>query len=329
MTESRNPRITCIGEALVDFVASESGTLDIVTGFEKKLGGEGANVAVGIARLGGRAAFAGVVGDDPFGAFVMEGLRREGVDVAGVKAMKRFKTRLAFVSLTLGGDRDFAFWESAPAGAQLRSRDIPFSSLSKSAIVNIAPLLLINEPSRRTALAIARRLSAAGRVVAFDPNLRPALWKSSAEMKRVTRTMISHTAILRLNEDEAAALTGSRSLPNAARKLLDSGPSLVVVTRGEDGCYFQSNSGEGYVPGFEISPVDTTGCGDAFFATLLHDIAQSGVSIGELSPEQLTSMCVHANAVGALTAEERGGAEAMPYPQEVLAFMKERGWPEQ
>lgn len=329
MTRRKNPRITCIGEVLVDFVAAESGTLDIVRRFEKKLGGEGANVAVGIARLGGDAAFAGVVGDDPFGLFLLDGLRREKVDVAGVKVMKRFNTRLAFVSLTIGGDRDFAFWEAAPAGAQLRPRDLRFSSLRESAVVNIAPLLLINKPSRRTALAIARRLSAAGSVVAFDPNLRPALWKSSAEMKRITRTMISYSTILRLNEDEAAVLTGSRSLPSAARKLLDSGPSLVVVTRGMDGCYFQSKSGEGYVPGFDVTSVDTTGCGDAFFATLLHDIVQSGHAVGDLSAEHLTSICVHANAVGALTAEERGGAEAMPYPQEVLAFMKEREWPDQ
>lgn len=315
------PLITSIGEALVDFVSTSAGPLSRSVAFIKALGGEGANVAVGLARLGSRSAFVGKVGDDPFGRFLVDELRRSGVETSGVVFDRRFKTRLAFVSLARDGERDFAFWEKVPAGEQLRTSDIQITRLRSSRIVNIAALLLPKQPARTTAFAIADEALRAGSIVAFDANIRRALWASAAEAQRVMRQMIRRSTILRLNQDEAHFLTGRKEQEAQAAAARSLGPSLVAITLGARGSYFQSASASGFVPGFRVKAVDTTGCGDAFFAGLLHRLAQSKRPVGDLSREELTSMCAFANAVGALTALRRGGAAAIPTMPTVVKFL--------
>ncbi len=321
--KANSPTITCIGEALVDLVATSPGPLSHVRGFVKALGGEGANVAVGLARLGSHVRFVGRVGADAFGTFLVEELSKNGVDTRGIVFDKRHKTRLAFVSLSNDGERDFEFWEKEPAGEQLETADIDFSAVAASRIVNIAPLLFMKEPARSTAFEIAERIRDIGGVVAFDANVRLSLWKSAAEARRVLSLMARRASILRLNADEANFLTGEADLDRAARKLRASGPHLVAITLGAKGSYVQTASVRTFVRGFKVKAVDTTGCGDAFFAGLLHGIAATGRPAGTLSEEELTSICRFANAVGALTARKRGGAAAIPYPKHVARFMKQ------
>lgn len=318
------PTITCIGEALVDLIATKPASLENATGFVKTLGGESANVAVGLAKLGSRSVFIGKIGADPFGRFLVSELKKHGVDVRQIVFDKRHKTRLAFVSLEESGERDFEFWERIPAGEQLRFSDIDFSSLRQSRIVNIAPFLLMKEPARSTAFRVARDIAKHGGEIAFDANVRLSLWHSPNEAKRVMLQMARLSTILRLNDDEAKFLTGTSDVQFAARSLRTLGPTLIAVTLGASGCYFQTASAAGFVEGFNVKAIDTTGCGDAFFAALLHGIASSSSALEEMSEDELHSMCLYANAAGALTSLKRGGAEGVPYPKDVVRFLRSR-----
>lgn len=323
-TQADNPIITCIGEALVDFIATSPGPLSHARGFVKALGGEAANVAVGLARLGSRVQFVGKVGADAFGRFVVDELKENGVETSGIVFDKKHKTRLAFVSLSKDGERDFEFWEKEPAGEQLRSSDVDFDTIAASRVVNIAPLLFMKEPARSTAFEIAEEVKRIGGVVAFDANVRLALWKSAAEARRVLLHMARRTSILRLNADEADFLTGEARVEPAAAKLRALGPDLVAITLGAKGCYIQNAACDSVVRGFKVRAVDTTGCGDAFFAALLHGIATATRPMGDLSREEFTAICRFANAVGALTALKRGGAAAIPHPKDVVKFLKQK-----
>lgn len=316
------PTITSVGEVLIDFVSTSTGSLAASLGFVKTVGGEAANVAVGLARLGSHSVFIGKVGADSFGRYLVNQLRKNGVNVREVVFDKNHRTRLAFVSLTKSGDRDFEFWEKVPAGEQLHFTDISLAVIRKSRIVNIAPLLLMREPARSTAFRIASEALELGVAIAFDANIRLSLWGSSSEAKRVMLQMIKLSSILRLNRNEAKFLTGKSDIQFAAQRLLSFGPKLVVVTLGANGCYFQTKDAEGFVSGYQVNAIDTTGCGDAFFAALIHGIAHSTRRLHELSSDELTSICVYANAVGALTSLKRGGAEGIPYPSEVMRFLK-------
>ena len=312
-----HPEVICIGEAIVDFVSTTSGVrLKDVPEFGKMAGGASANVAVGIARLGTRAAFVGSVGDDPFGHFLTGQLQRANVDISGVSFDPRRKTRLAFVSLTASGDRDFEFWENNPADEHLEVTGRLLNTLKAATIVHISSFMLLKEPARSTIFRITGALKRAATLVSFDPNLRMSLWKSPAEARRILRMIVKHASILRLNELEAAFLTGKKTVAESARALRAEGPVLVVITRGARGCYFQTEGDSGSLPGFKVRAVDTTGCGDAFLAGLLHGLVER---TGNLS-----SICRFANAVGALTALHRGAMAALPTRRQVERFMNER-----
>ena len=102
-------KVFCIGELLIDFVAENQGSdLSKAVQFTKKAGGAPANVACAISKLGGRSYFIGCVGKDPFGTYLLDVLKTEGVDISMAQRSNTFTT-LAFVSLANDGERDFVF----------------------------------------------------------------------------------------------------------------------------------------------------------------------------------------------------------------------------
>jgi fructokinase len=319
---NREHQVLSVGEILVDFVSTKSGvTLRNAPRFVKCAGGAPANVAVGISRLGTRSAMAGKVGDDSFGRFLIKELHTAGVDTSGIVRDPNHKTRLAFVSLMKSGDRDFEFWEQHPADENLEIADINRQALAQATIVNIGSFLLLNNPSRKTALEVAKEARALGRDVCYDPNLRLSLWKNRLEGKRVMINMIRRSTIVRMNNDEATFFTGDHDTEDAAEKIRRFGPTLVVLTLGSKGCYFQTERLSGFVDGFHVRAVDTTGCGDGFLAGLLHGLAQSGKKIDGLLSEELRAICIVGNAVGAMVALKRGAIAAMPSGHELRQFL--------
>ncbi|WP_414692266.1 PfkB family carbohydrate kinase, partial [Pantoea septica] len=92
-------RIWCLGDAVVDLLPEEDGRL------LQCPGGAPANVAVGIARLGGNSRFIGRVGDDPFGRFLRQVLERENVDVSCMLMDKTHRTSTVVVALDAEGER--------------------------------------------------------------------------------------------------------------------------------------------------------------------------------------------------------------------------------
>lgn len=317
------PEVTCIGESLIDFVSAEKGvTLSDAGGFLKLAGGAPANVAVGLSKLGTRSAFVGKVGADPFGKFLRAELHRCGVDTAGMSFDNEHKTRLAFVSLTKSGDRDFEFWERKPADERLLPRDVDINRVAKSKIVAVSSFLLIHEPARTSLFRIVKRLKREGTAIAFDPNLRLALWKSADEARKNLLKAVRLSNVLRMNDKEAAFLSGTEDIEAAAARFVAMGPDLVVVTRGEKGCYFRTAQHSGFVKGFRVKNADTTGCGDGFYAALLHGLVRSGKTVAGLTLSDLIWNCRTANAVGALTAAKHGAIPALPDAALLSKFLK-------
>ncbi len=323
---TRTHQVLSVGEVLVDFVSAKSGvTLKRAPQFIKCAGGAPANVAVGISKLGTRSAMVSKVGNDSFGKFLIGELHSARVDTSGIVCDANHKTRLAFVSLMKNGERDFEFWEQNPADEHLEISEIDPKVFARATIVNIGSFLLLKNPSRTTALQVAKEARALGREVCYDPNLRLSLWRDQAEGKRVMTGMIRLATILRMNYDEAKFFTGIVEIEDAAEKLRRYGPALVVITLGSKGCYFQTSKLSGFVNGFRIKPVDTTGCGDGFLAGLLHGLSLSEKNVEEYLPEELKAICTVANAVGALVALKRGGIAAMPSGRELRQFLAKMG----
>ncbi len=317
--------IACVGELIVDFISTGTGAdLSVAPGFLKKAGGAAANVAAGCARLGVTSRFLGRVGNDAFGRFLRRELAGSGVDVSGVRADPHLLTRLAFVSRSRIGERDFEFHENHPADQNFHRGDIRLPDLARSRIVHFSSFLLLNEPARSALFSIAESLLRNGTIISFDPNLRAGLWKSDGEARRILNRFIRFAVLLRLNDEEAGFLTGHRSAEKAANALMSRGPDLVVITQGAAGCYLRSRYASAYCRGFRTKAVDTTGCGDAFLAGLLTGVLKHAGAVRDLSTGILQEIGTFANAAGALTATRFGVIGALPSAAEVRRLI-ERG----
>src|SRR5690625_7594462 len=109
---TREPRlVVTIGELLVDFVPGQPGTsVRQAETFRRAAGEATANVAAAVALLGGRSAFIGRAGADPFGGWLISELATCAVDTSAIVSHPGADTTLAYVSLAGRELRDFIFY---------------------------------------------------------------------------------------------------------------------------------------------------------------------------------------------------------------------------
>lgn len=305
----------CLGELLIDFVPTQSGT-DLVSapGFVKAPGGAPANVAVGLARLGARSAFMGMVGDDPFGRFLAQTLEGEGVDVAGLRFNNQARTALAFVSLRADGEREFMFYRHPSADMLYAPEDVDTRLVRGARCLHFGSISLITDSSRAATWHALDAAEQAGRLVSYDPNLRLPLWPDAQAAKAAMLEGAGRANVMKLSEEELEFLTGVRDVERAARTLWHDAMRLIVVTQGVAGCTYVTRQYIGHVGSIAVDAVDTTGAGDAFVAALLQALlADDGLIEGLIEDEsRLAAACRRANAAGALTTTMRGAIPALP-----------------
>ncbi|NQT85125.1 hypothetical protein HQ560_00070, partial [bacterium] len=216
--------VICLGELLIDFVSTEKGLpLSESPAFAKKPGGAPANVAVGLARMGLRSGFVGKVGTDAFGDFLSDTLDEAGVDVSHLARSTDARTTLAFVSLREDGSPDFAFYRNPGADMRLCEADIDMAWHEAARAFHFGSISLHPaEPKAATlkALGIAR---AAGQLISYDPNYRPALWPCPDLARDEMLGGFEHADVAKVSEEEWQFITGTADLEAGARVILERG----------------------------------------------------------------------------------------------------------
>jgi fructokinase len=310
-------RIVAIGEVVADIYRDDSPS-PVELPFTARPGGAPANVAVAASRLGEEAAFAGSVGRDLFGDFILRALEAEGVDTAAVRRCEPpTRTSLAFVEIGEDGDRSFTFYRSDPAADELISpEDVSEEFLSGASFVNFGSILLIKDPARsavRRTAELARDLNVPA---AFDVNFREHLWPGAEAAREAVDPLLDLSAIVKLGDDEISPLLGTESPEEAAKQLLERGVSLVLVSLGPEGAFYATREFSGDVPAFEVEVVDATGAGDAFLAATL-------VYLSEGSPdeERVREAVRRGTAAGALACTDYGAMRALPTKDELERFI--------
>jgi fructokinase len=313
------PDVLTLGELLIDFVPDRSGvTLGEAESFLKAAGGAPANVAVGLRRLGVEAGFIGKVGDDPFGHWLADVLRRNDVDLRQLRFDDAARTALAFVSLTAEGDRDFMFYRHPSADQLHRPDELDLDEIGRARILHHGSISLIQEPSRSATLAAIDAARAAGATVSYDPNLRLPLWPSATAARQGIRSAWHLAHVIKISDDELEFLTGSRDL-DAAPSLLHDELRLLLVTLGGGGVAWFAGERSGRVSGFEVQTRDTTGAGDAFVAGVLAAVARDSRLASD--EEALETALRRANAYAALTTTRSGAIPALPSADELERFL--------
>ena len=314
--------VVCVGDLLIDFVPTETGTgLADAPAFVKAPGGAAANVAVGLARLGVKSAFIGMVGDDPFGHFLADTLAQCGVDVGPLRFTTKARTALAFVSLRADGEREFMFYRHPSADMMFTPGEVDTGAIAAAKVLHFDSISLASENPRACSLFAAEKAREAGHLITYDANLRLPLWPDADSARAGILTGMAKAQVVKLSDDELEFMTGSRE-PAAVRRLWHDGLKLLTLSRGSAGSTWFTAADQRDVPTHAVPAVDTTGAGDGFMAGLIAGLLAEPGSVDDAA--KLDRICGFANAVGALTTLERGAIPALPTREAVERFLESR-----
>jgi len=258
--------ILCIGDNVVDVYVDDGLMYP---------GGNAVNVSVHLSRLGVRAAYVGVLGDDAAGEAILEALQAEGVDTTRTR-VHHGTTAYALVHL-VDGDRLFAPGSVGVSRFAPDEGDLRLAAGAQLVHTGECSMLEAHLPALRTAASF----------LSFDFSERP--WEYVEEYApQVDLAILSRPA------------TGEEEPLEVARKVLALGPTQVVVSAGAGGAVWTDGSREVKALAPHLDVVDTLGAGDALIARVLSGIA-SGVDPDIYLPAATayaTASCAQRGAFG-------------------------------
>ena len=260
MNALKTPRIAVIGSNMVDLVTYVTrmplrGETIEAPSFEMGHGGKGANQAIAAAKLGAQVLMVTCVGDDSFGEGTIKNLADHGVDTTYVRRVAGKSSGVAPIMVEPSGENCILIVKGA--NADLSPDDIDRASEALKACNLI--LLQLEVPIETVYAAIAFGKRNGVRTV-----LNPAPAAPGLDIDRVREV-----SFFVPNETELALLTGlpvgtDAEIAAAARHLLDRGVGAIVVTLGGRGAMLVTGAGVTPIAPAPVTPVDTTGAGDAF-----------------------------------------------------------------
>ncbi|EJE8054583.1 aminoimidazole riboside kinase [Escherichia coli] len=300
-------KVWVLGDAVVDLLPESDGRLLPCPG------GAPANVAVGIARLGGTSGFIGRVGDDPFGALMQRTLLTEGVDITYLKQDEWHRTSTVLVDLNDQGERSFTFMVRPSADLFLETTDLP--CWRHGEWLHLCSIALSAEPSRTSAFTAMTAIRHAGGFVSFDPNIREDLWQDEHLLRLCLRQALQLADVVKLSEEEWRLISGKiqndRDICALAKEYEI---AMLLVTKGAEGVVVCYRGQVHHFAGMSVNCVDSTGAGDAFVAGLLTGLSSTGLSTDEREMRRIIDL---AQRCGALAVTAKGAMTALPCRQEL------------
>ena len=304
---SKQLDVITIGEAMAMFVASQTGDLAAAEQFVKRVAGAELNVATGLARLGLKVGWVSRVGNDSFGRYVQQQLAKEQIDDRGVTTDERYATGFQLKSKAENGtDPIVEYFRKGSAASHLSVGDYHEAYFASARHLHLSGVAAALSASSYELLAhTAHTMKAQGKTLSFDPNLRPVLWKSEAEMVEKLNHLAFQADWVLPGLKEGMILTGQQTPQGIADFYLQRGVKAVVLKTGADGAWYKTADGEqGCVAPVKVdNVVDTVGAGDGFAV---------GVISALLEGRTLHQAVTRGNKIGALAIQVQGDSEGLP-----------------
>ena len=271
----RTQRMPVFGETLVG------------SDFDMGPGGKGSNQAVGVARLGAQAHFAGIIGDDRLGDIAVDLSAEEGVDTAYLQRTKAMATGVGFIILNAEGENGIIL-------------DMGANELMDGAFVDRVEEKIARSDVVMSVLEIP--VEAAARAMALGKKHGVRTILNPAPATALDESVLRNVDYLSPNETELRILLGlapddPADTVDLAGQLRSRGVGNLIVTMGEKGALILTEDGQEEVPGESVEVVDTTGAGDAFNA---------GLAVALAEGRGLAEAVAFANRCGALACQALG-----------------------
>jgi ribokinase len=302
-------RIVVVGSLHMDLTVRANSIPRIgetVLGSEFKMapGGKGANQAVAAAKLGASVTMVGRVGTDSFGEELIKNAINHAINTDFIVADPKANTGLALIMVDRKGENIIAVAPGADFECVREDIDRADSALKSADVL----LTQLETPLTFVHYAIDRAFSYGVKVI-----LNPA------PAQKLPNGLFKKVHILVPNEHEAEVLTGIRienlkSAKMSVDLLMKKGAENVALTMGKRGTVVGTKERKTHVGVPRVSPVDTTGAGDAFCGALA-----VGISAGK----ELTEAVFYANCAGALKTTKMGAQEALPTREKLEDFIRQ------
>lgn len=212
------------------------------------------------------------LGDDAMSDEMIAFFKDAGIGTDLIRRIKGKAPGLYMISLK-DGERSFSYWRDSSAARQLAADpDFLRQAIEVSDVVYFSgiTLAILSRDDANTLLAEVRRAKAAGKLVAFDPNIRPRLWSSYDEMHATISEGARASTLVMPGFDDEVAHFGDVSIDATIHRYKTLGATHVLVKNGAEGATLNFDGIESVVPAAKVAEVvDTTSAGDSFNGAFL------------------------------------------------------------
>jgi len=302
MTDSKKPRILCIGMPVRDLTFSVQavpgrGQKFNADRFAQICGGNALNAAIGINRLGGKASLTGPMGDagETSSRYIFEDLAREGIETSHLVHMPGLVTPISGIMMDPSGERTIISFRDP----QLWKVRLPEADL----LLRDCAAVLIESRCAGFATGLCNEARNRGIPVVVDVD-------STVSQREGLLTASSH---LIFSDEALQSTAGISDDVKALKKIATLTSSFLAVTRGPKGTIWLDDKGEPQeTPAFPVHTVDTLGAGDVFHGAFALAITEQ---------QELREALRFASAAAALKCTRFGGAFAAPQRAEVAELL--------
>jgi fructokinase len=293
------------GEVLIDLIPDASGERT------PHVGGGPANTARALARLGHDVQFIDGISSDKYGQMSERELLDDEVKLD--LALKSDKpTCLAIITLNENGGASYQFEIDGTATFEFSAEWLPDPSRYKPQVLHIGTLVTVIQPGADVLFDWALQVAEFAPIV-FDPNVRSVVMSDHEKYVEAVERWVSISSVVKVSDDDMAWLYPDQNYEAVAKRWIDAGAALVVVTRGASGLVGFTAVGSVEVPGVKVEVADTVGAGDTVGAIIVEAMIEKGIL--DLTGDVLKSV-LHRAAVAAGITCSRKGAQP-PYKHEL------------
>ena len=266
--------------------------------FMTSYGGKGANQAVAVAKLYGKADMIGAVGNDEFGKLLKTNLENNSIRTKGVKISE---TNSGVAVITVCGGDNHIILDGGANDTVTPAWIDDNMDLIRNADIVIFQL----EIPMETIIYASKKAKELGCKVLLNP----------APAAKLPEELLSYCDIIVPNEHEAEIITGYSDEEAALKALWNDGKRTVIITLGSKGCLYNEGLTIKKQSAFSVNAIDSTAAGDSFIGGYCSAIAEG---------KTMDDAILFATAVSAITVSRPGAGASIPTREEAEAFLAQQ-----